>query len=67
MKILIEGCTAEELAVEAPYLSLGREYNAVKVIGDYFTIFCDEGEEVRDHMKHAIHLPDGARWVEVTK
>lgn len=64
MKLRIEGCTAEELAEYSAYLSLGKVYEA-KEGSLFFTILSDDGHEVYDFMYEPLHLPEGARWVEV--
>lgn len=71
MKIRIEGCTAEELAEHAEYLSLGKVYSAVYEKGSdgLYTITDDFGNEVNTLVGCSTavtsHLPENARWVKV--
>jgi len=67
MKIRIEGCTAEELAEYSPYLSLGKVYEAVEARPGFVYLTDDQGSEVRSRMPHSMHLPNEAKWVEVTE
>lgn len=71
MKIRIEGCTAEELAEHAEYLSLGKIYDAVYEKGSdgLYTITDDCGTTMYTLIDCTTaatsHLPDNARWVKV--
>lgn len=67
MKIRIEGCTAEELAEYSPYLSLGKVYGVEEHDGQFVTFKGDHGREVAEWLPSANHLPEGAKWVEVTE
>lgn len=69
MKIRIEGCTAEELAEYSPHLSLGKEYSGEDYdgYGDLFWIIDDENERTVIRFPNCCHLPQGAKWVEVTE
>lgn len=69
MKIRIGGCTAEELAKESYYLSLGKHYEAKKVDGckAVYQITADDGEVILVRFPVSAHLPEGAKWVEVSE
>lgn len=71
MRIKIEGCTAEALKDESPYLTLGKEYEVVKDYysdGELLDIVDDEGDTItalRKAERRCAFLPHGASWVTV--
>lgn len=68
MKIRIEGCAAEELKEYSPYLSLNKIYEMNWASKTLARGFCDEGEPLSVGLNgHCPHLPQGARWVEVSE
>lgn len=68
MRIKIEGCTAEALKEEAPYLTLGKEYEVVKDHygdGELLAIVDDEGDTLTVLRKvgcRCAFLPRGSEW-----
>ena len=68
MKLIIEGCTAEELAETTPYLRVGVEYDAEQVEGSHrlWEMVDDEGDRICVATgRRSMHLPSNARWVQV--
>lgn len=72
MKIRIEGCTREEISEDhggEAYLTVGKEYEA-KVLGpDWWSIRDDENQQISvlGPKYGCAHIPEKAKWVEVTE
>lgn len=65
MKVRIDGCTAEELAEQSPYLSLGMAYEVHKEDGSLVYFMDEHGGEVVASlaMGRCGHIPRHANWI----